>query len=307
MLSVDNIKVLRKRYKIEYRKHLFSIFNDNNFQLEWNKRFEEYNIDIIQNKHHLEVTNILSYAFSASSGSILSRIFERSTETEFIMLQPIVDHVIKTGTSFVILDKNKYVCAIYYFLDYVEMKLVKYDKSRKYTDRELKSIRMHRKLKRLYKYPKREEIKYGKYIYSAGVAVRPDVMGEGLFSLTHSINFGIAAAMGYKQLCMTTLHSRSRHRNMESKMKIGHYIYEQSLAEYTFKDGTTINDILDDIESKYGWDNIDEYRNAKIAIIIFDFESIRKYYNVSKNKIAITYWRDEYQNHLRLKLQKGKL
>eukprot|EP01084_Bolivina_argentea_P285433 489482_1 len=294
---MSTIQALRQRNKIRFKEHFFNIINDNDFQKEWSKQFKGYTLDILQRKHKLEAINIISYSYSASSKSILSRVFEQSTKQAFELNEPIVDHLIKTGTAYVTLDPNGYVCSVFYYLDAVEKRFIKHVSI---NELDVQLYEILNKIKTSHNYPKDNEIKYGEYVNSIISATRPDLYGKGFHRILSFIFGAMLCVMGYKKGFFVAIHPATTHMANGQGINFALNI-KYKLGDVMFNNGTTVNDVLDKLQKRYEWKDIDKIRDMMLVLIVADYEKVRNYYKVSDKEVGKLFWKTRYENYMKLK------
>eukprot|EP01084_Bolivina_argentea_P304499 525886_1 len=98
---------------VEFSKKLYDLTNSVEFKTTANMlNLSSYAFEILTQKHRNDLLNIICYQFSREGGNPLSVMLNTSVDEIFPKWCVVVDHAIKTGFSFVVLDSHKQIAAV---------------------------------------------------------------------------------------------------------------------------------------------------------------------------------------------------
>ena len=236
-----------------FKRHLHEIFNSKEYQSEWNKTLcgkQGFKIEQFKPKYKIQIANVLSYCFSLTSSTKLDQILSINVAEQYPIFVDLVDHIIKTGLGYCIVDKDEQVIMIMWSVDYCDKPSINPQILSDNIKHQMELLTYLEKLS-LPIYPSslrnKNAIKYGEFIYTVGVAVRPDYWGKiKVFKV--NLMLPILISMGYNYLCSIADNKKSisasnRAAQAFKWMNICNInLYQQNIK---FKNGIIFNDYVD--------------------------------------------------------------
>eukprot|EP01083_Nonionella_stella_P147629 466193_1 len=218
--------------------------------------------------HKHQSLQILSYMFSSMGGTNHAKILMLSAADHYASLSHELDHLAKAGLGFVIVDKNNNVCLVSYQWDHCDVP--KYDIVNKNYLKKYEICTATLNSHPLYQQlivSQSDRIKYGDIIYLDKIAVRPDLIGKGIWTLDPS--FPILLKMGYKN--SYSLETNPKTIALAQKLEKQTKHFKLSLFDFStfqFKDGTSIDDCYKRLkEAKFHVTKLKQC-NSKIGALI---------------------------------------
>ena len=305
----------REIMKKKWKKDLKTFTNHQKFKTYWNDtlKLSQYKIVTMKERHIEEILTILCYSFSCLGGANNHSILMTSPNDSYLRFKCELEHALKTGLSFVILDKrNNNVVSLFYGFDFtdqpsykgipVSKKLSYIKEMHKYAGDNMDYIQ------KKFDYDLDKNVKYGDIFYAYQGAVRPDIKGKGFIVKSGLYPF-FAGFVGFK-------HFIGDHVNPvtikfgQSKTILPYWKFRvYDFRDWAFKDGTRMKDIIDDLALTYecSKEYVDLKRNnCKQGTGIFDYSMAREgfYNDLSEIDNWINVWEKVVECAMNMKKKK---
>eukprot|EP01084_Bolivina_argentea_P188370 324288_1 len=290
---MSQLKLQRETMKLKWRQSLAAVIERPEFQNDWNNKLQlsQYHISSMKEHHMNEILTILCYAFSCLGGPNNHQILMTSPIDSYERFKHEIEHTLKTGFNFVILDKNNKVVALYYGFDYLDQPSFEgVDITSKF--KYIKELHKYafdncEYIQKAFNYNVDKYVQYGDIFCGSVSAVRPDIKGKG-FILKACLYDILSGMVGYKYEIADCV-NRITIRSSEHKAKLlsTYFCKTYDFRNFTFSNGENMQNIIDQLALKYKLsDEYVEYmrNNCKQSLVIHDFTQIKSQFASEMDK-----------------------
>ena len=287
--------------KSKWKNTLEKLINDKRFQEKWNGdwNLSEYKLQLMEEGHLDQVLTLMCYTFSCLGGPANHQILMTTPCDSYPRFKCELQHSLKTGLNYVILDKYNRVVSVYYGFDYKDRPNYKgaiTEKVKRIKEMHSYIWKNTEYLQSRFDYDLDKNVEFGDILCDEQGAIRPDSNGKKLVTYRKS-KFDLPRLVGYKYTIGEAVNPITI--NIAHKKSLTNFydyrffskIYD--FRNFMFKDGVNMKDIIDNLRIKYKLSN--EYveymrNNCKESIQIHDYTTLKRGTHSDFNKwININY------------------